>query len=244
MMNRPLNPPPANAFEAELEHFRQQAESIVQFLASYLTIRDVIGRDRSVHAALNRSALYWATTLGALQQSAIITLGRIFDQGSDHNIDRLMNLAQATPGPFSKDALRARKHGIGLTPDYLDQYVAEAYEPTAADFRDFRKEISKRRAIYEKNYRQVRNEFVAHSETIDPEEIAAMFTRTNIEALQDLLDFACALHAALQDLYLNGTRPTLDRSSRMHGLYERVQHETEAVVREFARPPAAGVPIR
>jgi hypothetical protein len=233
----------AAAFEAELEHFRKQAEGVVQFLASYLTIHNVAARDRAVHRMLSSSALHWNTTLGALQQSAFITLGRIFDQKSEHNIDRLIQLAQAKPTPFSKDALRARKRGTSPEPpEWLDQRIAEAYEPTTADFRELRKEIRKRRSIYESNYRALRNEFFAHSETIDSYEVDALFARTNIGELQELLDFACALHGALWALYFNGTRPKMtlskDAASPMRKLYERMQSETEALLRKLteARP--------
>jgi len=244
MSNEPKKPSNVRAaeaaFEAELEHFRMQAEGVVQFLATYLTIHMTAAHNAAVHRMLNGSALYWSTVLGALQQSAFITLGRIFDQGSEHNIDRLIGLAQARPSLFSRDALRSRKRASGLTdPEKLDGFMATTYEPSADDFRTVRVKIAHRREVYERNYHPLRNQHFAHSETIDRSEVDALFAQTNVGELQELLDFACALHGALWGLYFNGTRPTLrlskdGTSPQMRNLHDQVGLETEALLCKLA----------
>src|SRR5690349_5929859 len=92
----------AGAFERELEIFRTEAESAAQFLYSYLSIHETAARHTSVHQLLNTAALFWNTNLAGLQLSAFIVLGRIFDQSSKHNIDRVLKLAQDNIDIFSK----------------------------------------------------------------------------------------------------------------------------------------------
>ena len=73
-------------------------ENAVQFFYAYLTIHDV-ARDRpAVHRLLNRAPLFWNTNLGALQTGSFIVLGRIFDQTSRHNVNRLASRPGARQG--------------------------------------------------------------------------------------------------------------------------------------------------
>lgn len=228
-------------FQAELEHFRKQAEGAVQLLAQYLAVHHYAARDANVHRALNTWPLHWNTTLAALQQSAIITLGRIFDQDSEHNVDRLIGLAQDCPAIFSREKLGQRKQGnASQPPDWLPAYLADAYEPSAKDFREMRKAVGQHRKIYERAYRPLRNSFLAHSEVIEPAEVEALFAETNIGELHDLLDFLCGLHDALWELYFNGIKPDLEpkpsgEHTRMRELSERVKKETEALLGQLVQ---------
>ena len=79
---------PCEAFEHELEIFRTEAEAAAQFFYAYLSVHETAGRHPTVFRLLNTAPLFWNTNLGALQTSAFIALGRIFDQDSPHNIDR------------------------------------------------------------------------------------------------------------------------------------------------------------
>lgn len=71
------------------------------------------GNQQQVRALLNQAPLFWNTCLGALQTASIIALGRVFDQSSEHNIDRVLGIAQKNLGIFSKSALGLRKQGNG-----------------------------------------------------------------------------------------------------------------------------------
>jgi hypothetical protein len=249
MMNSPASKARAIAsprtasgrFQAELEHFRKQAEGAVQLLAQYLAVHRYAARDADVHSVLNTWPLFWATSLAALQQTALITLGRIFDQDSDHNVDHLIGLAQDSPAIFSREKLGQRKQGnASQPPDWLPEYLAAAYVPTAKDFREMRKAVGQHRKTYEGAYRPLGNAHRAHSEVIDPAQIEALFSQTNITELQDLLDFLCGLHDALWDLYFNGTKPDLapkpsGERTRMRELSEKVKKETEALLQRLVR---------
>ena len=84
-------------FERELEVFRTEAETGIQFFYAYLTVHAVAAKNEAVYRLLNKAPLFWNTSLGALQTAAFIALGRVFDQNSTHNLDRLLRVAQDNP---------------------------------------------------------------------------------------------------------------------------------------------------
>jgi AbiU2 len=131
---------PESDFERELEVFRTEASSASQFLYAFLTIHATAGEHADVYQLLNTAPLFWNTILGGLQTGTFVTLGRVFDQKSTHNIDRVLNIAQRNPYIFSKAALGDRKrkaspNNIG----WLTDYLRTAYVPTSVDFRRLRR---------------------------------------------------------------------------------------------------------
>ena len=198
---------PEARFESELEIFRTEAEAATQFFFGYLAVHAVAYQHKSVHALLNRAPLFWNTCMGALQTSTFIALGRVFDQQSTHNLDKVLRIPQDHPEIFSKAALARRKQGTKPErPDWLDDYIQGVYEPTPTDFRRLRAHVRKWRRTYEANYRDARHRFFAHKEAADQAEVAALFSKgTNLE-LQRLFAFLGSLHQALWQLFFNGTK--------------------------------------
>ena len=234
---------PEDIFANELEVFRTEAESAIQFFYSYLSIHAVAGEHKEVHRLLNTAPLFWNTALGALQTSTFIALGRVFDQNSKHNVDRLIKIAQSNMDIFSKESLAGRKRrGSDNADEWLDEYLRDVYVPNADDFRRLRRHIAKRRKIYERDYRNIRHKIFAHKVVSEKGEMHALFGKTNIRELQKLLIFLRRLHEALWQLYHNGRKPTLQPArysvkrireqpspqNRGQGLQERLTHEIEA----------------
>lgn len=178
---------PEKQFELELEVFRTEAEGAAQFFYAYLAVHAVAADHRPVHRLLNTAALFWNTNLGALQAAAFIALGRVFDQKSAHNVDRLLKIAQDNPKIFSKTALGLRKQGVAPTPpDWLPEYLHHAYVPAPVDFRRLRAHVHKYRRIYETKYKDLRHKLFAHKEVTERAEVEALFAKTNIRELQRL----------------------------------------------------------
>ena len=201
---------PEVRFEQELEVFRTEAEAAAQFFYAYLTVHAVAGDHKAVYRLLNTAPLFWNTSLGALQTAAFIALGRVFDQDSTHNLDRLLRIAQDNPSIFSKAALGVRKHGSNTAPpEWLAEYLLDAYVPTATDFRRLRAHVKKYRKIYEAKYRDLRHKLFAHREVSSRADIDALFAKTNIRELQKMLAFLGALYMTLWELFVNGRKPVL-----------------------------------
>ncbi len=240
---------PQAQFERELEVFRPEAEGAAQFFYTFMTVHAVAAEHDSVFRMLNTAALFWNTSLSALQTSAFIALGRVFDQGSTHNIDRVLRIAQVNPQIFTKAALAVRKQGNSpQPPEWLPNYLRTAYVPTVADFRRLRAYVKKYRKIYEARYKPLRHKFFAHKEVSDQADVAALFAQTNIREMQKMLAFLGSLYRALWELYFNGRKPVLravrysvkqmrHRPSppwRSGVVQERITNETEKFLRRVA----------
>ena len=125
---------PENKFIRELEVFRTEAQAGAQFLYGQLSFNSIVSKRKTSLKAVNTTPLFWNTAMGAFQTAFFITLGRIFDQKSPHNIDRLLKLAQENREIFSKKALANRKRKASPNADeWLPEYLETSYEPTIKD---------------------------------------------------------------------------------------------------------------
>jgi hypothetical protein len=240
---------PAERIERELEVFRTETEGGTQFFYADLAVHAVAADHKAVHELLNQTPLFWNTCLAALQTATFIVLGRIFDQSSDHNLDKLLRIAQDNPGIFSKAALGRRRQGNeSEKPEWLTEFLRNTYEPTSKDFRRIRAYIRKRRKIYETNYRDLRHKVYAHKAMSDAES-AELFAKTNIRELQRVFAFLGSLHEALWELFFNGRRPVLrprrysikriralPPPSKWHqAVQEKITHEAERFLTSASR---------
>jgi hypothetical protein len=253
-------------FQNELEVFRTEAEAGTQFFYAYLTVHAVAGGDNQVHRTLNAAPLFWNTALGALQTATFIALGRVFDQNSPHNIDKVLGIAQKHPEIFGKAALEKRKLSSSRTrPDWLDEYLEGVYVPKASDFRRLRRYVKEKRAIYDRSYRDLRRKVFAHNELSERAAVEALFARTNIRELQRLFAFLNSFHETMWQLFLNGRKPVLrarrysvkrmrdfpSPEERRKGVQERIVREAEAfllaaarVAQPSVRPDRSTAPLR
>ena len=231
-----------------MEVFRKEAESAVQFFYAWRTVNEVAANNKAVAATLNTAPLFRNTTLSSLPTSALIALGRVFDQEKDtHNIDRVLRVAQRNPGIFSLESLANRKRKLSSNSyEWLDEYLASAYVPTPEDFRRLRKHVATRRKVYEESFRPLRHKVFAHKQVLSGSETVALYERAQIKDLQQLLIFLRRLHEALWELLFNGRKPNLRPARysvsqmraepRKHGgsLQERLTHETEAFLKRVS----------
>ena len=239
-------------FESELDIFRKETDSAVQFFYAWRSMNEVAASSPSVLKAMNASPLFWMTTGGALQLSGMIALGRIFDQEREtHNIDRVIRIAQTNMHLFSHESLKERKRrSSSNAEEWIDEYMTNVYVPTIEDFRRLRRHVSARRRVYEETYRPIRHKVFAHKMTISQSQVQELFANAKIRELQQLLIFLRRLHLALQELYLNGAKPIL-RPARFSSaqmrvapspyirgatLQERIVRETEAVLKSLPPP--------
>lgn len=203
---------PEQSFINELEVFRTEAQAGAQFLYAYLSLNSIISEKKKAYREINKTPLFWNTTMGSLQMSFFIVLGRIFDQNSTHNIDRLIKIAQENRDIFSKKAFaKRRKKDSPNADEWIDDYLKSVYEPIAKDFRELRKKVKEFRKIYETNYRDIRHKIYAHKEVSDAEDVQKLFSKTNIRELQRVFVFVNGLYEALWRLLHNGRKPVLRR---------------------------------
>jgi hypothetical protein len=231
-----------------LEIFRTEGDTAVQFFYAWQTVNAVASTDKAVFRALNKAPLFWNTSLGALQAGTLVTLGRVFDPKPEHHsVTRLLSIAHGNLDIFSKEALADRKRELSANADeWIAEYLRDVYVPTGDEFRRLKRYVATRRRAYEKNYRPLRHKVFAHNAS-ERADVAALFAKTNIRELQQMLVFLRRLHEALWQLFFNGYKPTLgparysvnrirEQPSPVHRqqqLQERLTHETEQLLRSL-----------
>lgn len=184
---------PEDRFLRELEQLRRGSDAAAQFLYSWLAFHKYASGRSPAVTAINKNALFWRTSLGALQTALFITLGRIFDKDPrSHGIDRLLSEAAQNPQIFS----RVRQSG------------REAYVPTPNDFRRLSRYVARKRKIY-KAYGRIRNKVFAHNDAQSSQKRDALFGKTQLGELQRLVLSLRAFHEVLWQLYHNGRKPTI-----------------------------------
>ena len=92
---------------------------------------------------------------------------------------------------FSFENLRQRKIECNgrVEPEWLENYMREAYQPTEVDFQCLRGEVSKQQKSYEKIYRPIRHRVIAHKEIDTIEKVSELFEKTNMSQVQEFINF-------------------------------------------------------
>jgi len=222
-------------FETELEAFRVDGESAAQFFYAFQTIHYRASSDASLTRLLDRTPMYWNTSLGALREAAFTSLGRVFDSdGRTHNIHRLLKIGQQHNEIFTAAALEARKRTASANAsDWIDEFMSDIHEPTAEDWRRLRKHVAKWENVYRRNYRDIRHKVYAHRQRITELETQQLFAKTSYDELEQLFGFLDALYEALWRLYHNGQKPHIKYKRR--SLLEMLSQK-----RQTSRGAAAG----
>jgi hypothetical protein len=142
----------------------------------------------------------------------VIVLGRVFDKNSQaHGIDRLLHLAANHRHIFSKAALEKRKRLHAG--EWTDDYMRTLHVPTRRDFVRLQGYADKQRAIYNGQYKTLRDKFFAHKERAD---MTTAFANASIPRLERLVVFLARLQDALWHLFENGRKP-VHRPARYSG---------------------------
>jgi hypothetical protein len=176
-------------FLSELTIFHEEQAIAQRYFFGYLTIRGKAAKDKELLDVINLNPWFWITVDHSLLLATFIALGRIFDQDSPHNIDKLLSAVSADLKGFSHAALKARLLAKGRSADEAAAHVKHAHELTAKGVRALKNEVKKWRRIYRENYKDIRHKVFAHREVSDFDEIKALFAKTKVEELKKLFHF-------------------------------------------------------
>ena len=204
---------PEKEFEEELQVFDNDVDESVQCFYIWRTVHTEARASRKIFNSLNRHAGFWVVALGSIQANSVIALGRIFDRDPrSHNIERLIKLAEKNKAIFSNDAVRQRKtKDLANASHLLDDYMKNVRDPTPSDFKWLQSFVNRRRKVYERCYKQIRDKWYAHK---DRTNISAFVAQSNVQELGRLVTDLCNLHGVLWHWYRNGLKP---RASRLRG---------------------------
>lgn len=184
--------------------------------SAYFAWKDINNRaaaNARVFRALNEHAGFWNIALHSLQSTFFLGVGRLFDSDkSAFSVDWLLKLCADNISEFSKTALTRRRWSSGPKPDWLDDCIANAYEPVPADFQRLRGKLKDARKKYESGAKEIRNKVFAHSEHMSNVARKALFSQTTIGKLESILDDVYGVEQAIQSALFNGQKPEFKRT--------------------------------
>jgi hypothetical protein len=79
------------------------------------------------------------------------------------------------------------------------------------------RDVKKLRRIYEARYRDLRHKVFAHKVAHEPDELAPITAKANINEFKRLISSLLSLHEALFDLFWNGRRSVLRKLRYFQG---------------------------
>ncbi|MDP1679380.1 MAG: hypothetical protein Q8L02_04565 [Candidatus Nitrotoga sp.] len=190
--------------------YKEFENEIGTAVSSYLLWKEIHDStaDKKILSALNRTPTSWIIIRHSLQVTFLITLHRIFETGKDVvSAEMLLATCANNISIFDKDSLKNRKDPDNKNPDWLEDYISNAYVPTVQDIHMLRGELQKQRNIFNNIYRPIRNKLIAHNMVSHLDKSNELYAKTNIDEIEKILEFLNSLKETLFELYINGKKP-------------------------------------
>jgi len=219
------------------EMVRQDIECAIACNCTYLTINNLAVSDEELYQTFYRNRGYWHLTQYALQATFFISLGRVFDEKkSTASIQRLVESTIDHPGFFSKAAVRLEKIRLhnGHEPEWLDEYMARAWEPTRADLESIDNALRPHHEKFKQIYQPIRHVYFAHRGRLGADVIGRLFARTVIKDVSEILKFLYTVVDSIWEMWANGTRLDLVGTQAYDRFAEQQSRQAEALVRRIA----------
>ena len=216
------------SFEIQLGNFRRESGVAAQYIYAEMAIQHAASKSKRLLNRLNTTPTFWLSCSAALQSSAYISLGRIFDTKSNYNVAALLDAMEKSLDIFQREGLASRKrNGSEIDPPWLPDYLESAHYPTIKDINRLRAMVEKYRAIYERAVKPARNKYLAHREKEESAEVKALFAGGTVRELWRLTTFLHQLYEVLWEQLHNGRRPVF-RSLRhsVKSIYDASEQRT------------------
>jgi hypothetical protein len=222
-MNAPTPLSPEQEFELRLNALGRDARAAARFTYIGEAVRYSAAPKPEIIARLDRHAGFWNTVLGALQTSAILALGRIYDQRKDVlSARKLLDHVTNYRGLFSTASLSARA-AMRMDAAQVAGYVAGYQPPSQAQFEALTIALTEAMALYEAKVEPIRHKVFAHAGRITQGDLHEMFGNVPVSDFERLSIFPQCLHETLWQTFTNGR--------------ELVLIESQTAVAEFVANP-------
>jgi hypothetical protein len=219
-------------FRGQLENLRSEAHLAARYVYAELAIDYSASKSKRLLQKLNETPYFWMLCKSGFQAGAYLALSRAFeDRGkSRFNLDNLLAAFERDLVEFQREALRARKLDNRTDePEWLEQYLADAYYPTTRDISYLQRAVEKQRVVFKRAVLEPRNKYFAHKQVADRENVRELFGKGTVRDICTLSLFLVRLHEVLLQLYDNGRKPRLGRFT----------YSIRAILRDTMRKPSA-----
>lgn len=210
-------------YERYYQEFCNEVHKILSCYLFWRTLNTRIAEDKNLLAELNRTPLSWVVIRHSLNVTLFITLGRVFDTDNNaFSLDDLLKCCIEKIDSFSLENLRKRKmEGQNdIEPEWLAEYIENAYQPSVEDFQRLRSKVAEHRKVFESVYRPIRHKLIAHKDKEYMDKADELWAETNISQLEGIIWFLNDLKETLFDTYKNGRKPLLTNRMPDLNFYE------------------------
>lgn len=194
-------------------------------------IHSIASDKTEVLHALNKNPISWRVITHSLQTTFLITFGRLFDNDKRSiTAEKLLSMCAENLEQFGGEALKDRKLKTigGDKPDWLDDFVSNAYQPTKSDLESLLTKVLAKKEIYQKGYAPIRNKIMAHRDFDTIAKVDKLFEKTEIGQIQEMLDFLFQIEKVIFDLLYNGKLNPIGNYT--FDEEERVQADVESLL--------------
>jgi len=192
------------------DHFSNEVYQATACYVIWKNLQNEPADDEELLKALNATPLSWVFIRHSMMVSLIMALSRIFDTDGDSvSIDDLIKSCVEDLELFSKPKLRDRKAASHNASDWIDEYIDNAYEPSANDFFRLKSNVKRFRDIYNEYYKPLRHKIFAHSDKQFHSRKDELWEATKHASMEDMLNFLEDLNLTIREAYQNGRKPEL-----------------------------------
>jgi AbiU2 len=218
---------------------RGDIETAIKSNSAYWKVNDLARDDPKVLQKYNQHAHFWTLNSYALQSTFFISFGRIFDERKDvFSIQKLVDATIKHPVFFSRPALRLRKRKHaqvhGADPQWLIDYVNAAWEPTTKDLQVLKAALTPHYHKFKAIYQPIRHTYFAHRGTAPEEAVHALFRKTLIVDVSEILRFLHTLIWSIDQMAINGRTIDLFDVRDYENWVKNLDTQIEAFVRSLS----------
>jgi AbiU2 len=198
--------------ESLIEEYRNEVATATAAYFAQKALNNLAVDDDNIYRALNDFALSWRIVRQALQTTFFVTLGRIFDRDNRSlTLQSLLSRCKTNLDDFRRPALEARRirEAHGKRPEYLDNYLRNAYEPVVADFEAIERAAVPFENSYQAIYQPIRHKLIAHRDLATLKIRDDLFGATNIGEIEAILEFLHRVERVVAELHTNGRKTEL-----------------------------------
>jgi hypothetical protein len=231
--------PEEDRFESRFKAIQTDVRAATTSHFIYLAIHNASDSELDIREKLRRSPEFWSTVMFSLQTTFFVSIGRLFDKRRDAlSVESLLKTAIRAPAVFSRSALLRRKRFDcriqGDDPDWLSDYISNAWEPTQADLESLLTALSPYSAQFKKIYAPIRHKIYAHRSQEDEPTVYKLFSHALISDVEELLRFLNTLIFTLQELILSGRKPDLSDDAEYSRYLMELRTEAKDLLRRLA----------
>jgi hypothetical protein len=190
-------------FRQRFDVVRNDITLATSLFYTYMEIHKFASEGRANSNKINRDAYFWMGQLYALQATWFIVLGRLFDPRGYCSIRKFLAATVAHEYLFSKGALAERKRRATQqdNPEWLEEYLRTAWEPTAQDLQVMADSIGTAEAKWKQSYKPIRDKVFAHHDL--GISVNDLFGKTLVGDIEDILHDLNRIRIAIFQLLEN-----------------------------------------